>query len=124
MMIPACAQVVGSNNTYLIYPNQAACLARSQQMCQAMGYDGKQTIYWWDCNAGPLSAGTQGVIDLTVNGSTAAGMGGISVTTSTGNSSTYLGTPTATTYLNAGDVLATVASSVVAYSAEFVLAEF
>ena len=57
----AYAQAVSSPSpSYLIYPNQAACLARSKTMCQAMKCDGVQTIYWWDCSTGPLSAGTVG----------------------------------------------------------------
>ena len=65
-----------------------------------------------------------GTIDITVNGSTASGLTGIAVTTSTGNGSTVVGSPTKVTYLNVGDVLATVASSVVGYTATFVVQEF
>jgi hypothetical protein len=53
------AQTVNAQQ-YLIFANQPACQARAQQQCQALGCDGKQTIYWWDCSTGPLSAGTVG----------------------------------------------------------------
>jgi hypothetical protein len=46
--------------SYLIYPDQATCLQRSQQMCAAMGCDGVLTKYWWDCTTGPLSSGLVG----------------------------------------------------------------
>jgi len=65
-----------------------------------------------------------GVVDVTVNGSTATGMGAITITTSTGNSATNLGGPTAVTYLKEGDVLATVASSVVGGTVTFITQEF
>jgi len=71
----------------------------------------------------PLASQTAaGAVDLCVNGSTA--IGGVSITTSTGNSSTSLGFSTSVVYLNAGDVLSTVASSVVGYSVSFVVQEF
>lgn len=81
----------------------------------------------------PLASQTAvGTIDITVNGSTAgtaggfSGWTGITVTTSTGNTSTNLGTSVSAgvQYLNAGDVLATVASSVVGGGVSFVLQEF
>ncbi len=72
-----------------------------------------------------LSAHTAvGVVDVTVNGSTATGMGALTVSTSTGASATNLGGPTAVTYLSAGDVLATVASSVVGGAVTFVVQEY
>lgn len=52
------SQAVGSPS-YLIFPNQAACLTRSQQMCAAMGCDGVNTKFWWSCST-PLNAGTVG----------------------------------------------------------------
>jgi hypothetical protein len=51
--------------TYLIFPNQAACLARSQAQCAALGCDGVNTIYWWDCSAGPLKSGLVGPTAVT-----------------------------------------------------------
>ncbi len=73
----------------------------------------------------PLASQTAvGTVDVTVNGSTAAGLTGITITTSTGNSATNLGAPTSATFLNAGDVLATIASSVVGHSATFIVREF
>jgi len=81
----------------------------------------------------PLASQTAvGTIDVTVNGTTAGlsggntGWTGITVTTSTGNSSTNLGTGVSAgvQFLNAGDVLATIASSVVGYSVSFVVQEF
>jgi hypothetical protein len=73
-----------------------------------------------------------GTADITVNGSTAgtaggfAGWTGITVTTSTGNSSTNLGTGVSAgvQYLNAGDVLATVLSSCVGGTTSYVVQEF
>jgi hypothetical protein len=59
---------------------------------------------WLATNPGAAQT-AQGAVDLTVNGSTAAGMGGIAITTSTGNSSTNLGGPSSLTYLNSGDIL-------------------
>lgn len=48
-------------NQYLIFPSQAACLTRSAAMCQALGCDGVNVIWWWDCyTTGPLSAGLVG----------------------------------------------------------------
>ena len=41
--------------TYLVEPSLAACLTRSQTQCTKVGCDGKQTIYWWDCE--PLQSG-------------------------------------------------------------------
>ena len=35
--------------SYLVYSSQAACQARSQSQCAALGCDGVQTIYWWPC---------------------------------------------------------------------------
>lgn len=58
------AQAVGSP-TYLIYPNQAACLARSQAQCVALGCDGVNTQYWWDCATGPLKSGLVGPTAVT-----------------------------------------------------------
>jgi hypothetical protein len=73
----------------------------------------------------PLQTHTAvGTIDVQLNGTGVTGMTGITVTTSTGNSSTNLGTPTATTFCNAGDVLATLGSSVVGGNTSFVLREF
>jgi hypothetical protein len=46
--------------SYLIYTTQAACLARSQAMCVAMGCDGVNTKYWWSCDTGPLKSGMVG----------------------------------------------------------------
>ena len=73
-----------------------------------------------------------GTADITVNGSTAgtaggfAGWTGITVTTSTGNSSTNLGTGVSAgaQYLNQGDVLATVISSSVGGSVSYVVQEY
>lgn len=74
-----------------------------------------------------------GTADITVNGSTAGtgggvtGWTGLSVTTSTGNSSTRLGTEVgnaSTVYLNSGDVLATVLSSCVGGNTSFVIKEY
>lgn len=53
------AQVAGSP-TYLIYPDQATCLARSKAQCVALGCDGVHTIYWWSCDTGPLKSGLVG----------------------------------------------------------------
>ncbi len=53
---PAIAQ---TTTAYLIFPTQAACLARSKQQCVINGCDGVKTVYWWSC-AGPLSAGLVG----------------------------------------------------------------
>jgi len=74
-----------------------------------------------------------GTADITVNGSTAGtggsatGWTGLSVTTSTGNSSTQLSVKlgnASTVYLNAGDVLATVLSSCVGGNTSYVVREF
>jgi hypothetical protein len=74
-----------------------------------------------------------GTADITVNGTTAGigggatGWTGLTVTTSTGNSSTRLGTlvgNASTVYLNSGDVLATVLSSVVGGNTTFVVREY
>ena|SRR5690242_14108313 len=73
----------------------------------------------------PLAAQTAaGTIDIDVNGTAASGWSGVAVTTSTGNSATNLGSPTSVSYVGAGDVLSTVASSVVGYSAIIVVQEF
>lgn len=47
--------------TYLVFPNQAAALARSNQQALANGCDGINTIYWW--NVVPLTNG-QWAIEL------------------------------------------------------------
>lgn len=65
-----------------------------------------------------------GVVDITVNGSTASGYGGLSITTSTGNSATVFPAPTANVFLAPGDVLATVASSVVGFNCTYIVREF
>ena len=52
------AQAINTN-TYLIFPTQAAALARSQQQCVTLKCDGVKTIYWWNV-IGPLNAGTAG----------------------------------------------------------------
>lgn len=54
--VMAMAQTV-NNPSCLIYPSQAACLARSQSQCAALGCDGVKTVYWWNV-IGPLNAGT------------------------------------------------------------------
>jgi len=73
----------------------------------------------------PTAAQTAaGTVDIAVNGTAVTGWSGVSITTSTGNTSTNLGSPTATSYVGAGDVLSTVASSVVGYSAIIVVQEF
>ena len=63
-------------------------------------------------------------LDITVNGSTVSGWGALTITTSTGNGSTIIPAPTATTFLNPGDVLATVASSVTGTMTTFIVNEF
>lgn len=63
-------------------------------------------------------------VDITVNGSTVTGWGGLVVTTSTGNSATVFGPPTATTYVKPGDVLSTVTSSVAGNCTVFIVQEF
>lgn len=45
---------------YLPQPDIATCLARSTAQCQALGCDGKQTVYWWACQ--PLTDGTAAVV--------------------------------------------------------------
>ena len=63
-------------------------------------------------------------VDITINGSTVSGYGGLVVTTSTGDSATVFGPPTATTYVKPGDVLATVTSSVAGNNTTFIVREF
>lgn len=53
------AQSAPPSVSYLIYSTQALCLQRSQQMCQAMGCDGINVKYWWDCST-RLSGGLVG----------------------------------------------------------------
>ena len=74
----------------------------------------------------PLNAqGAGGTMDFTVNGSTIAGLGGVSISSSTGNTSTIIGFPPPTIqFLNAGDVLAAWANSVTGFSGTFILGEF
>ncbi len=50
---PALAQ------SYVIFPDQPTCEARSQAQCTAKGCDGVHTVDWSAC-VGPLSAGTAG----------------------------------------------------------------
>lgn len=45
---------------YLPQADMATCLARSAAQCQALGCDGKQTVYWWECQ--PLTDGTAAVV--------------------------------------------------------------
>lgn len=91
----ASAQVVGSPS-YLIFPTEAACLARSKQQCQALGCDGVLTKYWWSC-IGPLSAGLIGPAAVTA-GSYAIQVqsnGPFGATTATQVSPTVVGLATA-----------------------------
>lgn len=46
--------------SYLVMPDQASALARSQQQCQALGCDGVKTRYWWGVQ--PLSDGTAALV--------------------------------------------------------------
>lgn len=56
----ACATPAAAQESYLVYPTQSACQARSQQECVALGCDGVQTQFWWLCT-GPFSAGVVGI---------------------------------------------------------------
>jgi hypothetical protein len=56
----AYAQGVALPPSHLIHKDQATCLQRSKQQCQALGCDGVSTIYWWNCTTGPLQAGIVG----------------------------------------------------------------
>jgi|SRR6185437_3260815 len=76
----------------------------------------------WVATTTAASQTAAGTVAVTQNGTTV--ITAASITTSTGNGSTNLGNPSSATYLAAGDVLATVASSVVGYSATFVVQEF
>ena len=76
----------------------------------------------WVATTTAASQTAAGTVAVTQNGTTV--ITAASITTSTGNGSTNLGTPSVSTYLAQGDVLATVASSVVGYSATFVVQEF
>lgn len=58
LLVGAAMAQTATSPSYLIFPSLAACQARSQQMCQAMGCDGVHSIYWWACI--PLNAGTIG----------------------------------------------------------------
>jgi hypothetical protein len=58
------AQAVGTPS-YLIFPSQVQCMQRSQAQCQALGCDGVNTIFWWDCTTGPLSSGLVGARAVT-----------------------------------------------------------
>ena len=64
--------------SYLVQPNAASCLSRSQAQCTALHCDGTQTKYWWPCQT--LTDGTVAVVveptgpfgqSVTVNGATA-----------------------------------------------------
>lgn len=65
-----------------------------------------------------------GQLAIAVNGNSVAGSSAISVTTSTGNSSTQLPIPTANTYLAAGDVLSVTCSSCIGGAVTFAVVEF
>jgi len=65
-----------------------------------------------------------GTATVAVNGTSVTGMSAITVTTSTGDSATNLGSPTVDTYLNAGDVLSTLCSSVTGGVTQYILREF
>lgn len=64
-------QATPSTNTYLILPDLATALTRSEQQCIALGCDGKQTKYWW--NVIPLKDGTA-AIEVQADGPLAAQM--------------------------------------------------
>lgn len=65
LLISASAALAqGGAGGYLIYSSQALCLTRSQQMCTAMGCDGVNVIYWWDCSTA-LQSGTVGANAVT-----------------------------------------------------------
>ncbi len=87
---------------------------------------------WYAYNASQTGAGA---VDLTVNGSTIAGAGGIATTTTTAGTSVQLysvGSNSAASinstggiqFLNAGDVLGTSASSQAVGTVTFVVQEF
>ena len=83
----------------------------------------------------PLASQTAvGAIDITINGSTAAGAGAIATTTSTAGTAMHLYSAYSNSasinstggqlFLNAGDVLGTSSSSCVATNVTFVVKEF
>ena len=87
---------------------------------------------WYAYNAAQTSAGG---VDITVNGSTVTGAGGIATTTTTAgtsvqlysigsNSAASLNSTGGIVYLNAGDVLGTSGSSQAAGTVTFVVQEF
>jgi len=78
--------------------------------------------------AAQTAAGTLDIIVLsaqtTTTGMTIPGWGGLTVSTSTGKTSTRFAEPTAETYLNSGDVLCSIGSSLVGGTISFLTREF
>lgn len=73
---------------------------------------------------GTNQTATAGEFSVTVNGTTATGMGSIAATSGVAGVIQYSGSPTGVVYVNQGDVLATVASSLVGCTYTFVVQEF
>jgi len=85
---------------------------------------GKLDSVWYATTPLATHSAAANALDVTVNGSTATGLGALTITTSTGNTASGPFRPTANVFLSAGDVLATVASSITGGQATFVVREF
>lgn len=84
---------------------------------------GKLLNVWYATDPKVAQTATGGV-NITLNGSAVSGYTLSSITTSTGDSATNLGAPTADTFVKPGDVLATSCSSVVGGTTTFLIKEF
>lgn len=65
-----------------------------------------------------------GAMDIAVNGSTAAGLGAVAISTGVAGVISYTYAPTGAVIVGAGDVFSTVSSSVVATQTTLVVQEF
>ena len=54
------AYAQATSPSYLIYSTMPLCQTRSVAQCAALGCDGVNTVYWWDCSTGPLKSGLVG----------------------------------------------------------------
>jgi hypothetical protein len=85
---------------------------------------GKLDSVWYATTPLQTQSAAANALDITVNGSTATGLGALTITTSTGNTASGPFFPTANVFLKAGDTLASVCSSLVGGQTTYIVREF